>query len=151
MPSPVGKPVAILMNMHYPCVNGTGPRLFFKMPSNRFSAQFWMFRMRPGSWRVHKRRQVHGWWLSQFHPHISNNELRIVVSLRLAVPTCVEHTCICNEKVGILGLKCRKSKGRWSCHQSVNDIIARALTLTNVPAILKLSGLYVRATSGRTE
>ena len=64
--------------------------------------------------------------------HLSNNELRIVISLRLGVATCVEHTCVCNERVGILGthgLKCRKSKGCWSRHQSVNDIIARVLTL----------------------
>ena len=57
--------------------------------------------------------------------------------------TCVEHICVCNEKVGVLGthgLKCRKSKGRWSRHQSVNDII-QALTLANVPSKLEPSGI----------
>ena len=76
--------------------------------------------------------------------HLSDNELRIVTSLRLGVPTYTEHTCICNEKVGILGthgLKCKKSKGRWSRHHSVNDIIARALTLANDPAILEPPGI----------
>ena len=76
--------------------------------------------------------------------HLSENELRIVASLRIGVPTCTEHTCICNEKVGILGihgLKCKKSKGRWSRHHSVNDIIARALTMANVPAILEPPGI----------
>ena len=28
--------------------------------------------------------------------HLSDNELRVVVSLRLGVPTCAEHTCACN-------------------------------------------------------
>ena len=76
--------------------------------------------------------------------HLSNNELRVVVSLRLGVPTCAEHTCACNEKVGILGthgLKCKKSKGRFSCHHAVNDIIARALNLANLPAMLEPSGI----------
>ena len=76
--------------------------------------------------------------------HLSDNELRVVVSLRLGVPTCAEHTCACNEKVGILGthgLKCKKSKGRFSHHHAVNDIIARALNLANFPAMLEPSGI----------
>ena len=76
--------------------------------------------------------------------HLSNNELRVVVSLRLGVPTCAEHTCACNENVGILGthgLKCKKSKGRFSRHHAVNDIIARALNLANLPATLEPSGI----------
>ena len=74
--------------------------------------------------------------------YLSDNEL--IASLRLGVPTCTGHTCICNEKVGILGthgLKCKKSKGRWSRHHSVNDIIAWALTLANIPAILEPLGI----------
>ena len=69
--------------------------------------------------------------------HLSDNGLRVVVSLCLGVPTCVEHTCGCNEKVGILGthgLKCKKS--RFSRHHAVNDIIARALNLANFPSML---------------
>ena len=76
--------------------------------------------------------------------HLSDNELRVVVSLRLGVPTCAEHTCACNEKVDILGthgLKCKKSKGRFSRHHAVNDIIARALNLANLPAMLEPSGI----------
>ena len=76
--------------------------------------------------------------------HLSDHELRVVVSLRLGVPTCAEHTCACNEKVGILGthgLKCKKSKGRFSRHHAVNDIIARALNLANFPAMLEPSGI----------
>ena len=76
--------------------------------------------------------------------HLSDNELRVVVSLRLGVPTCAEHTCTCNEKVGILGthgLKCKKTKGRFSRHHAVNDIIARALNLANFPSMLEPSGI----------
>ena len=77
---------------------------------------------------------------------LSDNEQRIVVSLHLGVPTCAEHTCACNEKVGILGthgLKCKKSKGRFSRHHAVNDIIACnwPLNLANFPAMLEPSGI----------
>ena len=67
--------------------------------------------------------------------HLSDNELRVVVSLRLSVPTCAEYTYAFNEKVGILGihgLKRKKSKGRFSHHHAVNDIIARALNLAKL-------------------
>ena len=76
--------------------------------------------------------------------HLSNNELRIVSSLRLGIPTCAKHTCICNEKVGIIGthgLKCKKSRDWFSRHHLVNDIIARALNLANVPAMLEPAGI----------
>ena len=94
-----------------------------------------------------------GTWLealpvSSLGLHLGDNELRIVTILRLApmgIPTCAEHTCICNEKVGIIlgthGLKCKKSRGRFSRHHSVNDIIARALNLANVPAMLEPAGI----------
>ena len=41
----------------------------------------------------------------------------------------------------IHGLKCKKSRGRFSRHHSVNDIIARALNLANVPAMLEPAGI----------
>ena len=58
--------------------------------------------------------------------HLNNDELRIVISLRLGVPTCSEYTCICNEKVGVLGthgLQCKMSRDRLSRHHLVNDIL----------------------------
>ena len=76
--------------------------------------------------------------------HLGDNELRIVTSLRLGIPTCAEHTCKCNKKVDILGthgLKFKKSRGRFSCHHSVNVIIARALNLADVCAMLEPAGI----------
>ena len=56
-----------------------------------------------------------GSWLEGLpvHLHLSDNELRIDTSLRLGVPTCTEHTCICNEKVGILGTHGLNTKIKW--------------------------------------
>ena len=76
--------------------------------------------------------------------HLGDNELRIITSLCLGIPTCAEHTCICNDKVGILGthgLKYKKSKDWFSHHHSVNDITAWALNLANVPAMLEPAGI----------
>ena len=76
--------------------------------------------------------------------HLSSDELRIVISLRLGVPTCSEYTCICNEKVGVLGthgLQCKMSKDQLSRHHLVNDILTRALTMANVPAMLGTAGI----------
>ena len=75
--------------------------------------------------------------------HLGDNELRIITSLRLGIPTCAEHTCICNEVdiISTHGLKCKKSRGRFSRHHSVNDIIARALNLANIPAMLEPAGI----------
>ena len=70
--------------------------------------------------------------------HLSDNELTVVVSLCLGVPTCAEHTYACNEKVGILGthgLKCRRARA------GSHAIIARALNLAIVPAMLEPSGI----------
>ena len=60
------------------------------------------------------------------------------------MPICAEHTFSCIEKVGILdthGLKFKNSKGRFSRHHVVNEIIARALNLANFSAILELTGI----------
>ena len=67
-----------------------------------------------------------------------------MISLRLGVPTCSEYTCICNEKVGVLGthgLQCKMSKDQLSRHHLVNDILTRALTMANVPAMLEPAGI----------
>ena len=43
--------------------------------------------------------------------------------------------------LGTHGLKCKKSRDQFSRHHSVNDIIARALNLANVPAMLEPAGI----------
>jgi len=70
--------------------------------------------------------------------------LRVAVALRLGVPMCAPHTCICGEHVdssGTHGLICRRSAGRHIRHNAVNDLIKRALASANIPALLEPSSL----------
>jgi hypothetical protein len=71
---------------------------------------------------------------------LDDTSLRIAVALRLGATMCAPHTCVCGEQVdssGIHGLACRKSSGRHMRHNAVNDLIKRALTSANIPAILE--------------
>jgi hypothetical protein len=58
---------------------------------------------------------------------------------------CTPHICKCNAKVdeiGIHGLRCSKSSGRFSRHTEINSIIInRFLTSIHVSSILEPNGL----------
>jgi len=75
---------------------------------------------------------------------LDDTSLRIAVSLRLGAAICAPHTCICGQQVdssGTHGLACRKSAGRHVRHNAVNDLIKRALTSANIPAMLEPTSL----------
>ena len=79
----------------------------------------------------------------QLGTHLSNETFRISVSLRLGVPMCQPHICICGSEIdcfGRHGLSCKRSKGRISRHNSINDIIARALRSAEIPSVLEPQG-----------
>ena len=82
-----------------------------------------------------------GAWLNA--PPVSSLGLRMVddtvticVGLRLRVNLCCSHPCrLCGMPVdekALHALSCRKSQGRHPCHNSVNDIIYRSLTVAGV-------------------
>jgi len=57
---------------------------------------------------------------------MDSSTLQIAIGLRLDVPICVPHDCICGATVDCLGthgLSCRKSAGRSSWHSLANDVI----------------------------
>jgi hypothetical protein len=57
---------------------------------------------------------------------------------------CTPHICKCTEKVdeiGIHGLSCSKSSGRFSRYTEINSIINRSLTSTHVNSTLEPNGL----------
>lgn len=84
-----------------------------------------------------------GAWLNaipapQLGNHLSNEEFRVAIALRLGCAICQPHKCICGAEVsssGYHGLSCRKSAGRWSRHSAANDVISRALRTAEVPSI----------------
>ena len=55
---------------------------------------------------------------------LDDSSLRISVGLRLGATICTEHTFVCGEKVDKFdhhGLLCKKSRGRFARHSSLND------------------------------
>ena len=75
---------------------------------------------------------------------LSAEQLRISVGLRLGCFLCSNHQCICGSHVdpfGRHGLSCKKSAGRHSRHQEVNNIVHRALCSANIASTLEPAGL----------
>ena len=75
---------------------------------------------------------------------LNDETLKISVALRLGAPICRPHRCICQEEVDPLGhhgLSCAKSRGRYSRHASLNDVVNRALGSAQIPSKREPSGL----------
>lgn len=89
-----------------------------------------------------------GAWLQalpspQLGTHLSDDEFHIAVSLRLGSAIVQPHRCICGSKVDKLGrhgLSCIKAAGTRSRHESVNDLIQRALKSAEIPSIREPPG-----------
>lgn len=76
---------------------------------------------------------------------LDKQSLQIAVSLRLRIPICHPHVCVCGSQVdsfGHHGLSCVKSAGRKSRHACLNDIIKRAFQSAEIPCILEPTGLF---------
>ena len=75
---------------------------------------------------------------------MDNEAIRVAVGLRLGALICEPHKCICEAAVdakGLHSLSCKKSRGRMSRHQYLNDVIWRAVVRAGVPAIKEPAGL----------
>ena len=75
---------------------------------------------------------------------MDNEAIRVAVGLRLRARTCESHKCICGAAVdsrGLHSLSCKRSGGRMSRHQHLNDVIWRAVVRAGVPATKEPVGL----------
>lgn len=71
---------------------------------------------------------------------LDDSSFRIATALRVGVPVCAPHVCICGVNVdqfGTHGLACRQSAGRLARHSAVNDLIKRALASAEIPSRLE--------------
>ena len=62
---------------------------------------------------------------------LSNEAIRVAIGLRLGLSLCEPHPCPCGSVVdprGLHGLSCKRSAGRSTRHQQLNDVIWRAPT-----------------------
>jgi len=72
--------------------------------------------------------------------HLSNEDVRISVGLRVGAPLVRPHRCVCGTEVneyGHHGLSCRRSAGRHRRHALANDVIVRAIRSIDVHAELE--------------
>ena len=75
---------------------------------------------------------------------LSDEAIRIAVGLRLSLHLCEHHICPCGGNVdarGLYGLSCKRSIGRSTRHQQLNDIIWRALKRADISANKEPAGL----------
>ena len=67
---------------------------------------------------------------------LDDEAVRVAIGLRLGVNLGAPHSCPCGalvDALGIHGLSCRRSAGRTSRHNMLNDIIFRACIRSGVP------------------
>ena len=67
---------------------------------------------------------------------LTDQQLRISLSLRLGTKVCEKHTCRCGKLVeenGHHGLSCARSAGRFSRHHNLNTLVKQALSSIKVP------------------
>ena len=70
--------------------------------------------------------------------------LRISVALRVGAKICQQHPCRCGQRMdelGLHGLSCRYSAGRFPRHAALNDIVKRSLQRAGLPSVLEPLGL----------
>ena len=76
---------------------------------------------------------------------LSGEAIWIAVGLRLALNMCEPHPCPCGATVtskGTHGLSCKRSSGRSTRHQQINDAISRALRRADIPSTKEPAGLF---------
>jgi hypothetical protein len=75
---------------------------------------------------------------------LNDEDIRVAIGLRLGTALCKPHQCSCGAQVdanGLHGLSCKQSNGRHARHNTVNDIVVRALCRADTPAVKEPSGL----------
>ena len=100
-----------------------------------------------------------GDWLQAFPmPSIGlkldNGAVRLAVGLRLGAPLVHPHVCVCGAQVeanGLHGLACRKSAGRHSRHNQINDLLLRGFISAGVLAAREPQGLCDTQTGKRPD
>jgi hypothetical protein len=81
---------------------------------------------------------------SSLGTRLDNTSFRIAVALRLGLPVSSQYMCICGtaaDSYGAHALVCHKTDGRRMRHNTVNDLLKRALASADIPARLEPSCL----------
>jgi hypothetical protein len=87
---------------------------------------------------------LHATPISSCGLRLDDEAIRIAVGLRLGAEVCQPHTCTCGNIADALGthaLSCKRSSGKFVRHNSLNELIYRALIRANIPASKEPLGL----------
>jgi len=93
---------------------------------------------------------LHAVPISAVGTRMDDQSLRIAIALRIGAAVCEPHQCICGSTVdfsGTHGLSCRKSAGRLTRHNAVNNLIRRALLTAGIPS--RLEPAHLSRTDGK--
>jgi len=69
---------------------------------------------------------------------LDDKAIHIAVGLRLGANICEPHQCPCGASVdakGLHGLSCKRGTGRSARHHALNDLLWRALSKADIPAV----------------
>ena len=75
---------------------------------------------------------------------LDDEAVRVSVGLKLGLPICKPHTCVCGAVVderGLHGLSCMRGIGRLSRHNHINDTMCRAFASAGMPTVKEPTGL----------
>ena len=81
---------------------------------------------------------LHAMPISSCGLRLENEDIRVAVGFRLGTPCCKPHQCPCGALVNVTGLhdlSCQLSASKHARHNVINDLIARALTLADIPCV----------------
>jgi len=87
---------------------------------------------------------LHALPLSGCGLRLDDKAIHIAVGLRLGANMCEPHQCPCGASVdvkGLHGLSCKGGTDRSARHHALNDLLWRALSKADIPAVKEPSGL----------
>ena len=87
---------------------------------------------------------LHAMPISSYGLRLENEDIRRAVGFRLGIALCKPHQCPCGVLVvvsGLHSLSCKCSTSKHARHNVINDLIARAVTLVNIPCVKEPWGL----------
>ena len=135
---PVGDDAAKQRSWDLPCISADANRLMIGLPDRRQQARLLAVAApHSGDW-------LHALPISSCGLRLDDEAIRVAVGLRLGAKLCEPHQCPCGTNVdpeGTHGLACRRSAGRSTRHHVINDLVWRALSRADVPAVKEPDGL----------
>ena len=96
---------------------------------------------------------LHAMPISSCGLRLENEDICLAVGFRFGTALCKPHQCPCDALVDVTGLhslSCKLSASKHAQHNVINDLIARAATLADIPCVKKPQGLS-RSDGKRTD